>query len=525
MIAFGWFGLFGLLVVASIAEASELTGFLQSSYAASRQAASPNRGQEREQIRLYLRDRLMVKSDWTLEYGLDRAREFPGSDPVLRPRYATTLRGSAYLATASFVPTRNPNGAGGIHSDEWRGSLSVAGERWPQLSMSYLNRKDRLGGQANLESWLGSASWERRGLTMHGSMQGQRQYTPMPRTIDAHSLSGRGDLGYLHDFGSVLHGTASYGLAFGRQRSNVVSASTNTDHVAGMSIGWVPRGWANWTTNANGHWGLSGRTGARTRTREQLLSTTLALTPVNPFEFTLGYMTNRSVATVGSKQESLTGSAFARFPAGEQNYVTTQVNGGRQLSSSIGPFNFAGGVLESGGAMYRGTRYRVTATVQRNGGQSLVVPLQASRVATLESDPYRTVHATVSYTSTYGGSSGRWLRSTAEVSTFGLTLQPRGLGSVSLNYTKSWTTGIGREGYLTAYASTRTATGIGLSAAYTRHDRALRGLGSQGSTDSLQERLDFELRDQLTMAFSRDETGVGKAGSRVDWQGDVRWSF
>ncbi len=521
-----WIGVLAGLGFATVsAGAAGLTGYVQASYGRLTASGRPRLDSEREQARFYLRDRLLVKSDWTLEYGFDRSREIPGAKPSFRPRYATSLRGSGYMTNFSFTPVRDDPATGGVRSDEWRGSLSVSGERYPQIAVNYFRKDDKLSKGSFTDSWLSSIGLQRTGLNMRGQVQGQRQKSP-ERNIDTRSLTGRGSVGLTRDFGAWARTAAGYDGAFGR-RETTGPESTNQDHTGTASLGITPVRWLDWSSNGSLRWGESGRAHAMSQSHDQLLSTTLTMSALDPVEFSTGYFRSRSeIGSSETLQESVTAGVFGRRSIGELQYLSGQFTGGRQLASTVGRYDFVTGRLEAGGQLYRSTTYRLAATAQRNaGGEGSVFPLQATRQAVIDTEPFRSFRISTSYSASYAGRMGGGIRSNVEVVSFGLSAQPRSFGSWSGTYMRSWTKGQGLDRLFTLFASMRGTRGVGLSLGYTRRSSPIPLTRSTRTNDSLQGRVEVELRNELILSLSRDESLVRRPGGQVQWQGNLRWSF
>jgi hypothetical protein len=512
-------------LTAVIAAGTDLRGYVQANYTHS--VIEPGGESERdvEQIRLYLRDHLFVKNEWTLEYGFDRAGQRGGLS-IERPRYATTLRGEGYQANLSFVPLRTPAAGGGTRSDEWRSSLSILGTRWPQLSLTYFRRNDRQNEDSFSESWLGSAGVQREWMSARANLQGQRQ-SAATRNLRTRAILAQGDLSLTPDLGSRVRTAAGYGISVGK-REGTLPRTTTIDQTGSANVGVDLLEWASWDAGASGRWGEMEQPNSGSQTRELVLSSGLSLKPVSPLEISGSYFRNRfqSLGTT-TLQESISGGALLRVESGEAIYATGQATRGRQLASSVGPYDFLSGILESGGRIYRMTRFRLTATGQRNNGsEGQVVPLQLSRQGQIEIEPYSNLQASATYTATYGGPVSGLLGTTVETAGGNLTTHPRGLGSWSISYTRNWTNGVGTDRYLTVYGSTRNDRGLGLSAAYTWRELPTPiGANRKLVADSLQGRAELEMRNGLTLGISREETDLGRVGGKVDWQATARWSF
>jgi len=502
---------------------TDLRGYLQASYGASDLGGGAETKRDQQQIRLYLRDQLFFKNQWTLEVGFDRSHQLPGGSPVERPRYASTLRGAGYQATASFVPSRGGGPRGGNRINEWRGTLSILGERWPQLSFNYLRREDPDKEGTFTDSWQGSTGLQRSWFSVRTHLQGQRLESS-GSAADAKSGLLRGEFSLLPDLGSRLRGLLHYNVTYGDRRGRGPQTITR-EQSAGANLGISPFRWAELTGSATGRWGEVRRSGVQTDNRDALLSGSLSITPLSPVQLTLAYVRNESEsATLESRQESASASGLVRLPLGESHYATTQISGGRQLASSVGEYDFVGGSAEIGGSLYRATQYRLSATVHRNAGErSQVTPFQSSRQVVVETEPYARLRGSVSYTSSYTGPVPHGLESTLEATTVSLVTQPRGLGSWSVGYTRTWNRGVGKDRYLTIYGS-KNLRAMGLSLAYTRRESPGQQSGRR-FVDNLQSTVEIEMRDDLTLGFTRAETDLERPGGRIDWLLNARWNF
>jgi hypothetical protein len=507
------------------AVAGDLSGFLRANYGRIEGDRASMSTSDREQVRLYLRDQFLVKSDWTLEYGFDRTHRSPGPPASFQPRYATTLRGVGYVANAVFTPIREDSTAGGRRTDEWRASLSVSDEKYPQASLSYIRKNDLNSKDAFADSWFSSLGYQRSWWNVRAQLQSQNQEIP-ERGLDTRTLTGRGEASLTRNFGSWVRTAAGYDGNVGR-RDEVGRQITNEGHSGVASVGVTPLRWLDWNSSGSIHWGESGRPDAMTQSHDRMIASNFVMSALEPLEVTAGYFQSRS--TLGSSesmQETVSGGLFARETVAEVQYVSGQFTAGRQLESSVGPYDFLAATLEVGGEMYRFTTYRLTANAQRNvGGNDTVIPLQSTRQAVIDTEPLRNLRVSGSYSANFAGETGNGIQANTEVLNLGVTAQPRGFGSWSTSYIRSWTNGLGIDRYVTLFGSMRNARGVGVSFAYTRRTSP-RPVGTRtGLSDSFQSRIEFELRDRLILSLARDESMVRKPGGQVQWQGNLRWSF
>lgn len=520
-----WILMASFLMVGT-ASAADLSGYLQAGYLRSEESAAGSRERDSEQLRLYLRDRLMVKSEWLLEYGLDRSKDSDGSDARLRPRYATTLRGSGYVATASFAPVRDDSARGGVNTDEWRGSLSLLGERWPQASFNYLRRENNRVEGSVVDTWRASLGLQRTGFYVRSSLDGRRQDAP-ERSFRQRNLTGKGEIGIHADLWHTVRIAASADGTLG-ERTGSMPKTTFDQRGGTASLGWTPVHWFDWTATGNArHSATNSRGSIPASTDDQLVNTTITVVPISSIEWRTGYYRNSyNSGSLEVLQENVTAGLFGRRSLGDDTYVSAQASGGRQLASTAGRYDFLSWGLESGGELYRATTFRASGTAQRNdGGAGSVIPLQVTRSVLVETEPYRSLRLLASYVSSFSGMvSGAW-GSTSEASSFSLSAYPRGLGSWTGTFTRSWSEEAGTTRYLTLFGSTRTRRGLGMSLGYTRRTSLSRASGEDRAVESLQGRVEFELRNNLVMTVTRDVSGISGADQPIEWRGTMRWSF
>lgn len=508
------------------ASAADLSGQFQAGYTRAENGGAEALERNSEQLRIYLRDRLMVKNEWLLEYGLDRSKESGSSKALMRPRYATTLRGGGYVATLSFIPVRDDSARGGTNTDEWRGSLNLLGERWPQATINYLRRENNRVEGSHVDTWRIGLGLQRTAFYIRSSLDGRSQEAP-ERRYHQRNLTGKGELGLNADLWRNVRIAASADGMLGDRTGSV--PKTSYEQGGGTaSLGWTPAAWFDWSATGNARRSRTEPSGtASTTTDDRLVNTTVTVTPVSPLEMRAGYYRNSyDSGSLEVLQENVTAGLFGRQSVGRRSYVSAQASGGRQLASSAGQYDFFSWGLESGGDLYRRTTFRLSGMAQRNDGDGgAVVPLQVTRSTLVETEPYRSLRLLASYVSSYSGDlPGAW-GSTSEVTSLSLSTHPRGLGSWTGTFTRSWSEEAGTTRYITLFGSTRTRRGLGLSLGYTRRTTPNNGAGVERIVESLQGRVEVELRNNLLLTLTRDESGVSGLAQPVEWRGTMRWSF